>query len=89
MTHYSSICYYKKISETITLKRGKVYFAHSFRGFSPWSVGFIAFPPGVRQYIMAGVHDRGTSLLLAPRQAKKEKSHRSQWLLLGYAPLYE
>jgi hypothetical protein len=50
------------ITVKITLKKER-FLVHSFRGFSPWSLGFITSGTVVKQNIMAGVYGRAKLLI--------------------------
>lgn len=54
--------------ETNNLSGEKLYLAHSFRSFGPWSTGLVVLGPVVK----AGVHSRG-NLVSAGKQREREE----------------
>lgn len=57
---------------------GKVYFSHSFGGFSPESVGPGAFGSIVTQHIMEVMHVGGSCSAHGSEEVKKQKDPGSQ-----------
>jgi hypothetical protein len=52
--------------------------AHSFRGFTSWLIGLIAFEPGATEYIMVIVSGGGGISSHGSQEAKETKGSGSQ-----------
>jgi hypothetical protein len=64
-------------------KKEKVYFGSQLEGFSPWSVGLVAFVAGSISW--QGVRTGTKPLTLRPACKRKSKRPESQNLLQGHA----
>jgi hypothetical protein len=63
-----------------SLKEQRLILAHAFRGFSPWSVGYLTGVSGaaVKQSVMAEGQRKAVHLMVARKQRDRERQEGAE-----------